>query len=295
MTDDNYFPLRKFFNEGLLKDLALFSLIFLLVLSQEGQDLLLIVFPLVTFIISLFFRFVGTNKTKLGQSSEIKITYRPLGSELQNANRLFYCTMIQLILLFWIGAESLYRPQLLEPFSLVFMGVYIFAYSFGFYWIFIDLWKCANITLYTKNAIRTNQETSLKEKGSEVKIFLKTLKVKMFRFMTLGTLLIFCFLNLLNLVFILISIGGNSLGLKISLPGTTAGISSSLIVPYSAIVCLIVSPLVTTIVLISIYKDISAISDDKLNEIISPFPELIQEEIRQKLQSIQNKSRDLDI
>ncbi|MBN1800341.1 MAG: hypothetical protein JW891_02485 [Candidatus Lokiarchaeota archaeon] len=296
MTDDNYIPLRKFFNESLLKDLALFSLLFFLILSQEWQDIILVVFPLITFTISLFFRFVGSNKWKLSKTVDFAITYSPFGSEIKHASRLFYCTIIQLILLFWIGAESLYRPQLLDSFSLVFTGAFSFAYSFGFYWIFLDLWKHGKIAVVTRKSFQNNLNISFKEDGKDVETVLRALKVKKFKSVSLGSLLILFLLNFLNLMFLLASLGGkNQLGIKTSLPGTVAGVSGSIIIPYSTIICLIVSPAAAIIFLISIYKDIKMLKDKVLDKVLSSLPDSFREEIKREIQSIQNKSYDIDI
>ena len=145
-SDQNYLLLREIINESLLRDVFLFTLFFLLVLSQSWQNIFLLLFPIITFAFSLFFKIISTNKwrTKFEKSS---IIYNPLGLEKKHANRLNFSALVQLVLLFWIGAESLYHPQLIDLYSNFFLIFYCFIYTFGFFWIFIDIWKYSKIKI----------------------------------------------------------------------------------------------------------------------------------------------------
>ena len=113
MSEENYLTLRDFLNESLIMDLVLFLLLFILIVSQEWSNILLTIFPIITFGFSLFFQIIGTNKWRT-QYKHSPIVYNPLGAEKKHATRLGFITVILMTLIFWLGAESLYHPQLID-------------------------------------------------------------------------------------------------------------------------------------------------------------------------------------
>ncbi|MFX1238455.1 MAG: hypothetical protein ACFFAS_12730 [Promethearchaeota archaeon] len=287
MSEDNYIALRKFFNEDLLKDLLLFLLLFVLIISQEWQNILLILFPLIAFVFSSFFKFIGTNKWRLQQTSAYRVLYNPIGSEIKHASRLFYCAIVMLVLTFWIGAESLYRPQLINVFSNVFTGVFAFAYSFGFYWIFVDLWKYGKISILKGEG--GAEKSIIINKNEEI---VKLLKLKEFSRISMLNLCFFLVLNALNIINILLIIFNNSFGIAISLPGKGLESSFPMIVPYITIGILIVSPALAIVFLVIVYKKISATTPQQIENAISSLPQDIQVDLKNKLRAMSEKAID---
>ena len=66
MSEDNnnnfYLSIKDLINETLGRDLIIFSFLFLLVITQVWENISLLLFPLITFAFSVFFRIVNTNK-----------------------------------------------------------------------------------------------------------------------------------------------------------------------------------------------------------------------------------------
>ena len=120
-NNNHYLSLKDMISESLLRDSILFTFLFLLILTQWWENILLLLFPLFTFTFSLFFRILSSNKLKTEFNNSL-IIYNPLGLERKSANRFFYCTLFQLILLFWIGGESLYNSHIVQNYFSFFLG-----------------------------------------------------------------------------------------------------------------------------------------------------------------------------
>ncbi|MHA2183040.1 MAG: hypothetical protein ACXAAH_16605, partial [Promethearchaeota archaeon] len=139
MSEDNikefFLPLRVLATESFIRDVIIFTFLFILVNTQGWNDIFLLIFPIVTFGFSLFFRIINSNKWRTEFENSF-IIYNPMGLERKHANRLMFSALFQLILLFWLGAESLYNPHVVEGFFLYFNLLFFFLFSFGFLWIF---------------------------------------------------------------------------------------------------------------------------------------------------------------
>ena len=169
--------IKHLINESLLRDLVFFCFFFLVIISQTWEDITLLLFPLISFGFSLFFRIINVNKWRT-EFENSAVVYNPLGLEKKHANRLFFSTLFQLILLFWIGAESLYNPHLVEGYFIYFNILFGFFFTFGFFWIFTDLWK------YSRIEIIESQNKSEGPNNTE-KAVLSYLKLKKFKFIVL--------------------------------------------------------------------------------------------------------------
>jgi len=259
-TDQEFLLLRELLNESLLRDLIIFVIFFLFILAQSWKNIFLLLFPVITYTFSLFFRLINANKWRLSIFDKT-ITYNPLGLEKKHANRLIFTALLQLILLFWIGGESYYHPQLIQTYDIFFNILFNFIYTFGFYWILIDIWKYAKITI----KISSNIE------GDSV---------------NLGT---FILLNILNLLIVISTEINGFLGMMYNLPGT--GIESSLPLKISASSLLIIvfSPLITILLFYLVYKSISSISPSELIDKLQKLPESKQNSIIETLKTINRK------
>jgi len=269
---EDYLKLRKLLNETLLRDLILFFLLFFFIVAQEWTNLFLIIFPIITFSFALIFRFISTNKFRLNNAN---IVYNPLGSERNHANRLHFCALIQLILLFWIGSESYIRPQLVDNFSIFFNIIFIFAFSFGFYWIFIDSWKTSKIEILVDDPI--------------IRETVSSLKLKNFKKISILSLLLFLIINILNLFISLLTFIGIISGIPYILPGTGVESSGPLMLTLISLGAIVISPISAVIFLTLGYKDVKNFSHEKLSKILEPLPEDIQIIIKDNLKSLSKK------
>ncbi|MFW9936415.1 MAG: hypothetical protein ACFFD5_02120 [Candidatus Thorarchaeota archaeon] len=267
-TENNYLLIRDLINESIIRDTIVFTLIFLLILSQSWDNLFLLLFPIITFGFSIFFRIISTNKWRI-KSEEINIEYNPLGSEKKNANRLYACSLMQLILLFWIGAESLYHPQLIASYSIYFVILFCFIYSFCYFWIFIDIWK------YSKLRIEINT--------------ISFLNFNLFKLISLVNSLIFILLNGFNILFALFE--SINLGPRIVyyLPGTGIEGSAPINLPITLFIVFVLSPSITILFLIKIYNKINDFNKFELNKVLESLPISYQTQIITSLKNLNKK------
>jgi len=276
-TDQEFLLLRELLNESLLRDLIIFVVFFLFILAQSWKNIFLLLFPVITYAFSLFFRLINANKWRLSIYDNT-ITYNPLGLEKKHANRLFFTALLQLILLFWIGGESYYHPQLIQTYDIFFNILFNFIYTFGFYWILIDIWKYAKITIKISSII---------ERDSVIVINRLNLKnFKLFYLVNLGT---FILLNILNLLIVISTEINGFLGIMYILPGT--GIESSLPLKISVIsfLIIVISPLIAILLFYLIYKKISYINQSELIEKLQLLPESEQNNVIETLKNINQK------
>ena len=285
MSEDNsnqtVLLLREVLNEGLLRDMFLFVILYIFILIQEWDNLLLLLFPIISFSFALFFRVIGTNKKRLKGENSL-VYYNPLGVENKNANRLIFVSLLQSILLFWFGAESIYHPQLIDDFSLYFNIMYFLIYSFGFFWIFLGIWNDCKIIIDLNNFKDNNLEAK--------KIIISELKFKKIKLISYLNILFFLVLNLINLILILTNISGITLSFTVSLPGTGIEGSEPLNVPYSVLIVMISFPLITSIFLKIIYDEVSFFSEIEIKSKISSLPLELQTQIIENLKFINKKS-----
>jgi len=276
-TKEEFLLLRELLNESLLRDLIIFVIFYLFILAQSWNNIFLLLFPVITYTFSLFFRLINANKWRLSVYDGT-ITYNPLGSEKKHANRLFFSAVLQLILLFWIGGESYYHPQLIQTYDFFFNILFNFIYTFGFYWILIDIWKYSKITIETRSDIEGNFE-----------IILNHLNLKNFKLLYLLNLFTFILLNILNLGITILTETNGFLEIIYTLPGTGIEGSLPLKSSVSSFLIIIISPLIAILLFCLIYKKISTINPSELIEKLQLLPESKQNNIIETLKNINNK------
>lgn len=286
-----YLSISDIINESIIRDLILFTFIFLLVIAQGWENILLLLFPLITFTFSLFFRIISSNK-KRTEFKNSSIIYNPFGLEKKNANRLFFSSLFQLILIFWLGAESLYNPHLVEGYFFYFIGFFIFSYTFGFFWIFLDLWKYTKIEIITTVIDDKLPQQNEFEFSRDLNNVIAFLKIKYFRLISIINFLVFIILNMINVVSLLLINFDSSLGLELSLPGSGNADSEPLIIPYFFYGFLVISPLLIAMIFVLNYNEINHFNQEKLNEIIEPLPRNLQIKIIENLKVLKNKMKE---
>ncbi|HEY0089976.1 MAG TPA: hypothetical protein VGB37_14090 [Candidatus Lokiarchaeia archaeon] len=273
--------LRELYSESLLRDLILFFFLFFLVLAQNWDNILLLLFPIVSFCFGVFFKTIDIIKKR----SEIDIVYNPIGYEKIHANRLILCSLLQLILLFWYGAESFYHPQLIDDYYTYFMVIFAFLYSFGFYWIFLDLWRYSRIELIFQNI---NLDEIQRYSGNFDNI-LSFLKVKNFKIISLVNFIAFISLNALSILFSLLIFYDIMPGFKYNLPGTVSENSEPITLSVLVYFILTIPPSISIFFLILIYKNILDIDKNKFNTVLQTIPKESQNKVVENLIALNKK------
>ncbi len=291
-SDENYLLLRELLNETLLRDIIIFVILYLFVLAQSWENLFLLLFPIITFAYSVFFRITNTNKWRTTLNST-QITYNPIGLEKKHANRLFFTAILQLILLFWIGAESYYHPQLIQSYDLFFNIIFNFLYTFGFYWILTDVWNYSKISIRLKNNDLSTQAQNNTLLKSDLDKVISHLKLKSFKIVNIVNLSTFIFLNILNISFVLF-IDNTFSRFSYYLPGTGIEGSLPLNIFVTSFLIVIISPLVASFLLIIIYKDLNNKNHADFENLLKKLPEENRKNIIENLTKINKKfNRDL--
>jgi hypothetical protein len=302
MSDNFHISFKDLLSEPLLRDFMLFITLLVATLTQGWENIILFLFPFCSFTFLLFFRIISTNKWKT-MFEENFVLYNPLGSEEVHGNRFQFSTLIQLIFLFWLGAESLYHPQLIDNYLLFFLITYGFFYSFTFFWIFSDLWKYAGIKAYIeetyadKGRIVKKKIISEKEKNE----ILSFLNLETYRNIFILNFILFLTVNILNILFsVLISMGSMS-GLPIQLPGTGISNLGEISVSPFLFALWTIPPLMTILSLKIIYNDINKLNKDnfkkdKLYQLVknNHFPKNKQVQLLENLKSVNKKFNDLE-
>jgi hypothetical protein len=214
------------------------------------------------------------------------IQYNPLGAENKISDRLFFISLIQLILLFWIGAESLYHPQLIDDFNFYFSLVFFLIYSFGYYWIFTGIWKYCKIVIDLENLDDNEDQFT--------KIVISELNVNRIKLITYSNIIIFVSLNFLNYLLIMLDLLEIKLSFPYFLPGTGIEDSQPLQLPFTSLIILIAFPLMTSIFLRLIYNDINSFSITDFKKKTGNLPSEVKDQIIENLKSINTKLFDKD-
>lgn len=286
--DDKYIPLRKLFSEKLARDIILFGLLFVMTLSQDWPNILLLLFPLVTFSFSLFFTFIDRNKRK-SSFDKSNLRYNPLGSERKHSDRFSFSALLQIAILFWYGAESIYHPQLVDNYFLYFMIIFHFIYAFTFYWVFIDLWLYARVEVILFDV--EIKETQYKDEKfvNQIESFLSMLSIKKFRQISMISFLIFIILTIFNILFTFYITIDPTFGLEYSLPGTGIEDSEPIILHYFVFAILVIPPAISALFFKQVYQSVNDISQSMLETVLSALPRNIQFQIVENLKALNKK------
>lgn len=284
MKENYNLKLKEIYSESLVRDLVLFFFLFILVVAQNWDNILLLLFPLISFGFAIFFKMIYIIK-KRSEGDNSQIIYNPLGNEKKHANRLAFCALMQLILLFWFGAESLIHPQLIDNYYIYFISIFIFFYTFGFYWMFLDLWKYSRIEILKEGIEFRNSQKFSKNIDNVVSF----LKMKNFKVISFINLLVFIILNLLNIFFAIVIHFGFMSGINYTLPGS--GIEDSDPISISCFIygIIVISPSASIIFLLLNYRDINNINKEKFNKVIDPLPKDVKIKIIENLETINKK------
>lgn len=289
--NNHYLSFKEIITESIIRDLVLFTLLFLFVAAQNWDNILLVLFPLITFTFSLFFRIISSSKHRT-RFQHSYILYNPLGLEKLNANRLFFSSILQLTLIFWFGAESLYNPHLVEGYLAYFIGFFIFFYTFGFFLIFIDLWKYTKIKIITTKLDDSLTKQNEIEFAADLNNVVAFLNFKYYKLISFINIITFIILNTTNVISLVLLENIPVLGFQLSLPGSGSVNLGSISVSYIFYGILVIPPLLSVAIFFLNYKKINLFNFEKLNEILEPLPKNLQIKIVESLKSLNRKMKE---
>ena len=293
MDDNNYLPLHELFSESLIRDLVLFCLLFLLVIAQIWADIFLLLFPLITFAFSLFFHMISVNKWRV-EFDGSPIVYNPLGLEKKHAHRFGFCAILQLILLFWIGAESFYHPQLIDNYTILFLIIFVFLYTFAFYWIFIDLWKYSRIYIIFDRLNINTRDKKHDKISDDIDSIISFLQLKSFSRISYISLILFLIINGINAFIVVV---GNfnvlvPLEFQYNLPGTGIESSQPLNLSVFMYIALILPPIITAFLLTIAFHNVNNINRERLNSVLKNLPQNIKINVLENLKALNKRFKE---
>jgi len=255
---------------------------------------------------------ISVNKWRV-EFDDSPIVYNPLGLEKKHAHRFGFCAILQLILLFWIGAESLYHPQLIDNYTILFLIIFVFLYTFAFYWIFIDLWKYSRIYVIfdgvdmkqlereeasdNTKKVHFHSDEARKEKiifRHQKEKIISFLQIRSFSMISYVSLILFLIINGINAFIVII---GNfdilvPVEFQYILPGTGIESSQPLNLSVFMYIALIVPPIITVLLLTIAFHDVNSINHERLNSVLKNLPQNIKINVLENLKALNKRFKE---
>jgi hypothetical protein len=181
---------------------------------------------------------------------------------------------------------------LVEDYLAYFIGFFIFFYTFGFFLIFLDLWKYSKIEIITTKLDDSITKRSEIEFAADLNNVVAFLNLKYYKLISFINILTFIILNSTNVISLVLIENIPVLGFQLSLPGSGNANLGSISVSYIFYGILVIPPLITTTIFFLNYKKIGQFDFEKLNEILKPLPKNLQMKILESLKSLNSKLRE---
>ncbi|MHA1727480.1 MAG: hypothetical protein ACTSWY_01955 [Promethearchaeota archaeon] len=294
-------------NESFLRPTIIFAIFYVFILMENWSDIILLLIPIITYVMFTFFKIVDVSKEHTIVNGS-KISFNPIGNEKIIANRLFFCLLLEMILIFAMGTESIFHPQLINDYFIYYVIPLVLIYIFSLYYMFYDVGFSANIELLLKDELhddlggyKSNKLTDKKKKKKDGELisYLNLSEYKkihtVVRFICISLGLMWVILSLLgNFGIIPLSIIPNIL---ISVPGTRLLGGSSVEVSTFIYICIFAFPICFVIITARIYQLIAKIDNNALQSIIAGFPKMQQKKIIKTLEfytTRTSKRKDID-
>ena len=166
------------------------------------------------------------------------------------------------------------------------MGFFVFFYTFGFYVVFTDIWKFSGISIVFHGIDISREQSNDEKLISKVNNLVSFLKMKTVKLISIINFIVFVLLNSLNIIFSFLIFWGFIPGTEYTMPGTGIEDSEPIRLPIIIYGIIAIPPLVSIYFLKIIYKDINAINNNKLFELLEEFPKNIQTKIVENLKVI---------
>ena len=267
-----------FGNEEVLRPILIFAIFFIFILLQNWSLIslfTLIIIPIITFSLFLFFRInIVLKKEAYFEIESEGIRYYPLGDEKQISDRLFFCLLLELILVLVIGTEGLYHPQLIDNHFAFYVIPLVLIFLFSMYYALHDIGFSAKIEVALKNELYDpNIKNDADDQYKNQNLLISYLKFQEFE--KIFKLIQFSF-GLLSIGWLFFSILGyfNIIpSISVSIPGSDLVEGNPLNISYFIIICIITIPILFFLVIQKTNFIISNFSCDKINEKLSDFKE----------------------
>jgi hypothetical protein len=158
--------LKKLFKkENFIRPFIIFFVIYLFGIVQNWGSIIFFLFPIITFGFFIFFKVIEVSKEYTNVKGS-NLSFNPIGDEGVIANRLFFCSLLELIIVFAMGTESLYHPQLINNYFIFYVLPVVLIYIFSIYYSFYDLGMNATIV------VALNSETSNNIRAGDIDAYL---------------------------------------------------------------------------------------------------------------------------
>lgn len=274
-------------NETFIRPLIIFIVFYIFILLQNWPDITFLLVPVSTFVLYTFFKIIDVSKEHtlvLGSD----ITFNPMGNEKSISSRLFFCSLLELIIVFVMGAESYRNPHLIDDYFIYYVVPLILIYNFSLYYALYDVGFSSKVEIMIKKEFNFEQDSD----NSTGKPKPNTLENQLISFMRLSDFkiiyrlitIIFILLSSIWLILTVLGYMGSIPNLSLSLPGSKLIDGVPLELSSFIYVCIIAIPLSIISITAKVYKIITQIDKSKLNSIISELPTIRQKKIIKTLE-----------
>ncbi len=273
--------------KNLSLDVLFFTVSILLLLSLSLGTILLLIFPFITFGFAFTIR-LGTNKLHQDYSKNFypvfhKKLLKTIGTKFS------YVTIITIIFTYWISLDSFVFPQLILNHSFFFVIIFMFVFSFPFYWIFAEIWKHYNFNdIFEGIEIDYIPQDNHKTVIGQLDLLLSILKLNKIRKIYLINSLLYVVINIINVLLSIFTFINIVPGITIILAGTGFESSPPISLPYSSIIAAIVIPLAAITSLVNLKKKVREVSKQKITECINEIPKEIQTKLVDNINRLSN-------
>ena len=295
-----------FGNESMIRSLVVFLVLYAFILLQGWTSLWIPIMPLITFSFYLFAKSIAVSKEN-EVSKKTGLRYNPIGDETKVSNRLFFCCILEGLLVLVLGAESLHVPQLIDDYMILYVTGAVIIYIFSLYYVFHDIMYYASISVMVKKNIPDSDaellnideiadlDSNIREGGENKKQkFISYLGIDQFSRLYSIIRLSFLVLLLFWIAMIFLTWFGILPGLQIALPGSDLMEGSLLTMPYAYILVLIAVPFLLIYGFKTVYQSVIKFDEVRLKMILSDFEELDRKKIIQLLNyySLESQKRE---
>jgi len=149
----------------------------------------------------------------------------------------------------------------------------------------IDIWKYSRFGIILKNI---DFEYGKSKSEGEINRLINFLKFEKFKRISIVNLIIFLVANVLNILFALAIQYDKIAGIPFLLPGTGIESSEPLQITLISLFIIAISPLLTSLFLFIIYKDVNNFSLENLNAAIADLPDSLKRQILENIKNLNN-------
>ena len=262
------------FHKDILLKIGIFAIGFILILVQNWISLSLILCPLILFGFSLFFQILFHNAT-ITELKDSVILYSPFGEVKKISDIVLIFSYVELILVFFMGYDSLIHPQLIDNYFLLFLTPTIFLYEFGFFLVLNKSLNSAKIEIFLNN----KNNNPIDKSSENNRFFLSFIKFNRFKTLSLLNIASFVIILALTLSLSYLSFLGLIPGLYFYHPGTGLEGSQPVVISFMLYIGIIFHPIFSGWIFYQIYKEIVNFSEESIERTTKNLPEDVKKKV----------------